>query len=190
MTPGSPGPTLTLQPGTATIPGATPPPSVTASLPGTDTPSAPVTAALSPLPVEPTGGVVLTCSAKVSRQATLPGEAVEYTILVSNVGPGPANNVALQDLISPDIDLLRISATQGVVDVNAGLMVLRLGIIEAGQSVLAILELKTSPDAVAGLVFVQQAAVFSDESQTMCNAVAFGTRPDHLPATGAERGEP
>ncbi len=183
-TPGPPGPTATSPAGTATLPGDTPPPPATPSQPA-GTPVTPGATAPAQPSLEPTAA--LACSAEIGRADVLPGEDVEYALLITNTGSAEAASVILQDATAPGIELVRVSATQGAVDVQAGLVTLRLGFVEPGQSVLAILDLRAHASALPGQVFLQQAVVYYDGGQAQCNVVAFGTRPDHLPATGASR---
>jgi len=138
----------------------------------------------------PTEPVVSSCRAEVSRQDVLPGEEIQYAIWVANAGVLPATSVILQDTISPGLELLRVSATQGVADVQGQTVTLRIGIIEPGQTVLALFDLRVGRSAVAGQVFLQQAVAFFDGGRARCNVVAAGMPPDHLPPTGAERRQP
>ena len=187
-TPGPPGPTATSPSGTATpLPGDTPPPPGATATQPAGTPGA---TAPTELPAQPAPAAVLACSAETGRADVLPGEDVEYALLISNTGTAPAASVILQDLMRPGIELVRVSATQGAVEVEAGLVTLRLGFIEPGQSALAILDLRASTAAQPGHVFLQQAVVYFDGGQAQCEVVAFGTWPDHLPATGATRRQP
>lgn len=198
FTPVPPGPSKTASPPwltssppvrTATLPAQTPTPL------GTTLPPPGVSAtSIAPTPLgpppDPSPSIMLTCGARIEREDVVAGDTVQYSILVTNVGAAPAGSVILRDQVAQGIELLRISATQGSAEVEAGLVVLRLGIIESGQSALAVLDLRTSASVLAGQIFVQQADTYFDGGHAMCNIVAFGTRPDHLPRTGEARRQP
>lgn len=186
-TPEPPGTTITPPAGTATLPTPTPPLGTIPSLPGTETPVTLTPQASTQPSVVPGMAIALVCMAEIGRQDVLPGEEVEYTFLVTNPGTMPAGNVALRDQLVPGIELLRVSATQGAVDVASELVTLRLGTIEPGQSALAILDLRINEAVSAGQVFVLQAAAYFDGGTVGCDAVAFAMPPNHLPNTGASR---
>jgi uncharacterized repeat protein (TIGR01451 family) len=175
-TPGPPGPTSTPS-GDAS---ATP---TQAAIPGTPGATPPL------LPTSgPTAQIVPSCWAEVSREDVLPGEQIQYSIQVT--ADVPLTSVVVQDELNPGLELLRVSATQGSVDVRGQTVTLSLGILEPGLTAMAVLDVRVSASAVAGQVFVQQAVLFFDGGQVRCNAVAVGSPPDHLPATGADGRQP
>ena len=180
-----PGPTVTPPVGTATLPGSSPPPPNASPSRPAGTPVTPGATVPARPSLEPTAA--LACSAAIGRADVLPGEGVEYALLITNRGSAAAASVILWYVTAPGTELVRVSATQGAVDVQAGQVTLRLGFVESAQSVLAILDLRAHASAMPGQVFLQQATIYFDGGQAQCNVVAFGTRPDRLPATGAAR---
>ncbi|HNS52566.1 MAG TPA: hypothetical protein PKO09_15475 [Anaerolineae bacterium] len=149
----------------------------------------PASEASQPPPVA-TFAVALSCAADISRQDVLTGEEVEYTLLVTNPNTRHASNVALREIIASGIELLRISATQGAVDVDEQTVTLRFGTLEPGQSALAILDLRVSPAASVGQIFVLRGTAYFDGGAVTCNPVAFAMPPSRLPGTGSSRATP
>jgi uncharacterized repeat protein (TIGR01451 family) len=197
-TPLPPGPTTSVPPGYTPSPGAatSTPALITPGLPAptmSPSPISPVTPAVGAPNVptaSPTPSPELGCRAEVSREDALPGEEIQYAISVEAAGAGAAGSVIVQDEIAPGIELLQVSATQGSVEVQGQLVKLSMGTIEPGQTVLAILGLRVSRSTPAGQVFVQQATAYFTGGQSLCTVVVFGTPPDHLPPTGADRRQP
>ena len=125
------------------------------------------------------------CKAEVSRRDVLPGEEIRYALSVENAGAAAATSVALRDELSIGLELFRVSATQGIAEVQGQSVTMRLGIIEPGQTAMALLDVRVPASAAAGQVYVQQPIVFFDGGQVPCNVIAVGSPPDRLPATGA-----
>jgi uncharacterized repeat protein (TIGR01451 family) len=185
-----PGYTPSLGAGTSTPALTTPGLPAITLLPSPVTPVTPAVGASDVPTASPTPSPELGCRAEVSREDVLPGEEIQYAISLEAAGTGAAGSVIIRDEMAPGIELLQISATQGSVEVQGQLVKLSMGTIEPGQTVLAILGLRVSRSTPAGQVFLQQATADFNGGQSLCTLVVFGTPPDHLPPTGADRRQP
>jgi uncharacterized repeat protein (TIGR01451 family) len=171
-TPAPPGPGDTPTPpgpGSTPLPGATLPP-------GAASPNA--------------GGGTLVVHKDVSRQDVLPGETIQFRLLLSNTGGGPVTGILLTDHLEPSLELQRVSATQGAADVQDSSLVLRMGILEAGQTALVQLDIRVADEAQPGQILLNQAIAYFDGGEVHSEVVALGLPPALLPATGSDRRGP
>jgi len=156
-------------PGISPAPGSTIPPAPTAAVPSA-------------------GGLAVT--AELSRQDVLPGDELQIRLWLNNDSSAAVTGVILTDLLDPSLVLLRVSATQGAVEVQGQSIVLRMGALEPGQSSLVLLDVRVGDQVQPGQIILNQAIAYWNNGQVSSNVVAAGLPPDRLPATGADRRGP
>jgi hypothetical protein len=81
---------------------------------------------------------------------------------------------------------LELRATQGAARVRGQSILVDLGFIEAGQTVVLIIRARVSSDTEAGNVILSQATVYFDAGQLRSDVAAAGLPPSVLPATGQD----
>lgn len=120
----------------------------------------------------------------------LPDEELSSRFQVTNITNDEVRDVIFANPLPAMLRPLEIRSTQGAARVQGQSIVVDLGSIEAGQTVVVILRAKVVPDAEAGQVVVNQATVHFDGGQVGSEVAAAGLPPDRLPATGQDRSLP
>jgi hypothetical protein len=109
---------------------------------------------------------------------------------MTNTSTTAITDVALTDPLHPALELLAVSATQGVAEVKDQALTLYVGTLEAGQTALILIRTRLGPDIQPGLILLNQATVHYGGGQVRSNVVAAGLPPVELPATGQDRRRP
>lgn len=120
----------------------------------------------------------------------LPGEAILFTLSLTNTSTAAVMDVVVVDALDPSLRPLEVLATQGGVQFQGRSALIHLGTLEAGQTALIILRTEVSTDARAGQIILNQFMAHADGEEVRSNIAAVGLPPEELPATGFEEREP
>jgi uncharacterized repeat protein (TIGR01451 family) len=123
-------------------------------------------------------------------QDVLPGEAIEFTLWLTNTSTTAATGIVLVNPLDPVLLLERISATQGVAEVSGQAITIHAGTLEAGQTAQFSMQARISPEAQSGKIILSQATAYFDGGEVLSNVAAAGLPPDLLPPTGQNRRGP
>jgi uncharacterized repeat protein (TIGR01451 family) len=120
----------------------------------------------------------------------LPQEELEFSLWLTNTAASAITGIILTDPLDPALHLLEVSATQGAAELSGGTLLIHLGTLEAGQTVLIVIRTRVAAETRPGQIILNQATAIFDGGRAMSNVAAAGLPPDRLPATGQERREP
>lgn len=123
---------------------------------------------------------------EMTPQDVVPGQIVRIQLNVSNTLEEEVTRVLLVDHLDPGFQPQAVKATQGAARVQGLLVLVDVGTIEAGQTVLVIIDARVDPAAENGQIMLNQAVVEFDGGQASSQVVAAGLPPAELPATGRE----
>jgi hypothetical protein len=119
----------------------------------------------------------------------LPGEELDVRLQIRNAATEATRGVLLSDALDAALQPLEVRASQGAVRVQGQSVVVDLGTVEAGQTVLVLIRARVDPGAAPGQIILNEASLFFDGGQTRSNTAAAGLPPSELPATGRGPGQ-
>ena len=126
----------------------------------------------------------------MTPQDVMPGQTVSIQVMVTNTMEEDAVNVLLLDGLDPALQPVSVKATQGAARVEGQSVLIDVGTMEAGQSILAIIETRVEPLSRNGQIILNQATVEYAGGQADSEVAAVGLPPTDLPATGRNRRAP
>jgi len=126
----------------------------------------------------------------VQPQDVLPGEELEFRVWMTNTSTTAITGIAVTDPLHPTLELLEVSATQGVAEVKGHALTLYVGTLEAGQKALILIRARVGPDVQPGQILLNQATAHYEGGQVRSNVAAAGLPPIELPPTGQDRRTP
>jgi hypothetical protein len=138
---------------------------------------------------EPVAGGIVTVSQEMLPPDVLPGQEIDVRLQIRNDATESTRGVLLSDELDAALQPLEVRASQGAARVQGQSVVVDLGTVEAGQTVLVLIRARVDPGAVPGLIILNQASLFFDGGQTRSNTAAAGLPPSELPATGRAPGQ-
>ena len=131
-------------------------------------------------------GASLVVHQEMAPQDVVPGQTIVIRLNVTNTSAQEVMGVLLTDRLDPGLQALEVKATQGAVRVQGQLVLIDMGTIEAGQTILAIIAARVDPGARNGQILLNQAAVDFYGGQASSEVAAAGLAPVELPATGRD----
>ncbi len=110
--------------------------------------------------------LTLTKTANPGAGNVYPGGSIVYTVVVSNSGTGPANNVRITDTLDTDLDFVNQSITDGTGSYNSGTRTVSFTItsLANGAAVTATIETAVPTSAISGTTISNTATAGSDET--------------------------
>lgn len=156
----------------------------------TEAPTSTATTATSLPEQAVSGGGQLTLRLGIDHQDVLPGETVQFDLEILNPSDAAATGISLLDSLDPAFELLRVSASQGMAEVEGQTLTIRLGTVEAGQAALVTIEVEVRETAQTGQIILNQVTAAFDGGTASSDVMVAGLPPAELPATGAERRVP
>jgi len=165
----------------------TPPPD--ASPYPTSPPGATPPSGAPPTPTLPALLGMLRLVKQVSWADALPGEEIEYSLLVETTTASDVTGIVIADQLDPALEPISVSATQGAAVVQGSSIRVHLGDLPAGRSALVLIRAQVRAEARPGQIILNQAFARFDGGQSSSNTVAAGLPPVGLPQTGASRRE-
>ena len=162
-----------------TIP--TPTPRIMPTVPGPGTNSEPSE--------EPGSGSTLAVSQEMVPSDVLPDQEIQVRLQIQNRTTEVIHGVLLSDELDAAVQPLEVAASQGAARVQGQSIVVDLGAVEAGQTVLVLIRARVAPDAGSGRIILNQARVLFDGGQARSNVAAAALPPSELPATGRRSGQ-
>lgn len=120
----------------------------------------------------------------VNPPFALPGEAVTWTIIVSNPGTIAINNVVMTDNMPPEVEILSVSATAGSASFSGQTVTTNIGTLAPGQSVTTTVNAQVRANAALPFILTNNACMtYAGSTATHC-AQATVLSVAQLPATG------
>jgi hypothetical protein len=126
----------------------------------------------------------------MAPQDVMPGETVSIQVMVTNTMEEDTSSVLLLDNLDPGLQPAKVKATQGAARVEGQFVLVDIGTMEAGQSIMAIIEARVEPSSRNGQIILNQATVEYDGGLANSEIAAVGLPPTDLPATGRDRRAP
>jgi hypothetical protein len=123
---------------------------------------------------------------EITPQDVLRGQTLSIQIGITNTLAEEVTGVLLVDHLDPGLQPLVVKATQGAARVEGQLVLVDVGTMEAGQTILVIIDARVDPVARNGQIILNQTGVEFDGGQVSSEVVAAGLPPVELPATGRE----
>ena len=117
----------------------------------------------------------------------MPGQAVSIQVMVTNTMEEDAMSLLFLDRLDAGLRPTGVKATQGSARVQGQFALIDMGTIEAGQTILAIIEARVDPGAQNGQIILNQATVEYEGGQASSEDSAVGLPPTDLPATGRDQ---
>jgi hypothetical protein len=133
---------------------------------------------------EPATGGVVTASQEMLPPDVLPSQEIDVRLQIRNAATEATRGVLLSDELDAALQPLEVRASQGAVRVQGQSVVVDLGTVEAGQTVLVLIRARVDPGAAPGQIILNEASLFFDGGRTRSNTAAVGLPPGELPATG------
>ncbi len=127
---------------------------------------------------------------EMAPQDVTPGQTINIRLVVTNTLAESVTGILLLDHLDPGLQPLEVRASQGAARVQGQVVLVDVGTMEAGQTVLVLIEARVDPSARDGQIILNQATVDFDGGRTSSEARAAGLPPAELPATGRERRAP
>jgi hypothetical protein len=124
---------------------------------------------------------------ELSPVDVLPDEELSLWLHVTNSSVDEVRGIILSDQLAPSLQALEVRATQGAARVQGQSVLVDVGTMEAGQTVVAIIRARVLPDVEPGEVIFNQATAYFDGGQAVSDIAAAALPPDELPATGQNR---
>jgi uncharacterized repeat protein (TIGR01451 family) len=153
-------------------------------VPPTPTPGLPIPPALSPpdIVVEKT----------VDHAVALPGEHVQYTLMVRNRGPQTAHDVIVTDDVPDALEVIDLWASKGAVVLQGQRVIAYPATMEPGEVVSIGITARVRVDAPAGRVpntghITTSSVGDPPDDNTSTAIITIGVRPPELPRTAAAR---
>jgi uncharacterized repeat protein (TIGR01451 family) len=119
-----------------------------------------------------------------------PGDPVSYTITVTNVGTANATNVVVEDTLPPELTLLAVVPSKGLLTVNGNYFRVEIGTVAPGEVVTIAVQATVGEGSPVDIVVTNVAHLTSDQgprdASFPVNIKAKGqcATPPILPPTG------
>ena len=136
-----------------------------------------------PPPSAPNLQVIKTASSAY----VVPGGTFTYTIVVENLGPSPATGVFLTDPVSPKLEVLDASVTQGSVTIDTNLVTADIGVLGVGYSATLTIVVRVRSNVASGVVIDNIAVGDSDQTgevTSTSSVIVTGLLPETGDADG------
>jgi len=120
-----------------------------------------------------------------------PGDKVTFNIVVTNVGDATATNVVISDTIPPQLSIVAITTTWGVVTVTGNHFTVAIGMIAPGQIVTIVIQTIVLIAAPIDIVITNLAQLTSDQgtrqasTDVLIKKAGACATPPIFPPTGA-----
>lgn len=125
-----------------------------------------------------------------------PGDPVEWTIIVTNIGTAPAANVLISDTLPAYLELREVTTSKGTVTIRGNHFEVFIGYVYPGEIVTIVVYTVVLEGVPDGTVVVNTAYLISDQGNRQASADVLikepggcGT-PQILPPTGSPTVEP
>jgi uncharacterized repeat protein (TIGR01451 family) len=125
-----------------------------------------------------------------------PGDPVSFTITVTNVGTGNATNVVVEDTLPPELILLSVVPSKGLLTVNGNYFQVVIGTVAPGEVVTIIIQAIVGEGSPVDIVITNIARLESDQGpressfNVAIKAAGQCQTPPILPPTGQPMAEP
>lgn len=120
----------------------------------------------------------------VNPPFAIPGEAVTWTIIITNPGTIPFNNVNFQDSMPSEVQITSVVATSGTTSTNGQVVSFSQGTVNPGQSVTITINTRVRNNAVTPFVLRNQVCFTADSIASRCATAPNVLSVGSLPSTG------
>jgi uncharacterized repeat protein (TIGR01451 family) len=120
----------------------------------------------------------------VNPPFALPGTDVDWMITVTNTGDVPMTNVTVTDTLPPEVEILSVTSTAGVVTVSGQTVTLHLDVLGPGASVVIVVHTRVRLDVNVPFIISNLAALVYSENPSPQYASATVLSVTTLPRTG------
>jgi uncharacterized repeat protein (TIGR01451 family) len=113
------------------------------------------------------------------------GDAVHYTLVITNPNSIAISNVVVVDMLPDVLDYLSASSPQGTVTVSGNTLTFNVGTLAAGQVLTIAIHTRVNSKGQPPNVFINSAHLTWDDGRSVdSNPVSVTVVPATLPATG------
>ncbi len=116
----------------------------------------------------------------------IPGEAVTWTLVITNPGTLPVTNVTMTDVMPPEVEIISVAATSGSISFSGNTVSFLQPIFFPGDSITITINTRVRDTASVPFVILNTACTASDQTAPHCDDASV-LSVTALPRTGEAR---